>query len=98
MKLRPGGAEEYRKRHAAIWPELLRSLRATGVSDYTIWLDPETETLFAQRQIESPQQLSSLPDDPVFRRWQEFMEDLLEQEPDGSGPAVSILQEIFHME
>ena len=98
MKLRPGCAEEYRKRHAAIWPELLRSLRATGISDYTIWLDPGTETLFAQRQIESPQRLSSLPDDPVFRRWQEFIEDLLEQEPDGSGPAVSILQEIFHME
>ena len=54
MKLRPGCAEEYRKRHAAIWPELLRSLRATGISDYTIWLDPETETLFAERQIESP--------------------------------------------
>lgn len=98
MKLRPGCAEEYRKRHAVIWPELLRSLYGASVSDYTIWLDSESGTLFAQRRIESPERLRCLREDPVFRRWQEFMADLLEQNPDGSGPIWCPLQEVFHMD
>ncbi len=98
IKLRPGCAEEYRRRHAAIWPELLRSLRGAGVSDYTIWLDSESGTLFAQRRIESPEQFKCLREDPVFQRWQEFMEDLLEQNPDGSGALSCALQEVFHMD
>ena len=98
MKLRTGCAEEYRKRHAAIWPELLRSLREAGVSDYTIWLDAESGILFGQRRIESPERVCSLREDPVFRRWQKHMEDLLEQAADGSGPVWSSLQEVFHMD
>ena len=98
MKLRPGCADEYRRRHAAIWPELLRSLREAGISDYTIWLEPESGTLFARRRMESPEQLKRLREDPVFRRWQEFMADLLEQNPDGSGPVWRSLQELFHMD
>ena len=98
MKLRPGCADEYRKRHAAIWPELLRNLREAGISDYTIWLEPESGMLFAQRRMESPDRVCALREDPVFRRWQEFMEDLLEQNPGGSGPLWSTLQEVFHMD
>ena len=46
MKLHPGMEAEYRKRHDEIWPELARELRSAGVSDYSIFLDEETLTLF----------------------------------------------------
>ena len=42
MKLKPGFEAEYKKRHAAIWPELSQALTAAGVSDYSIFLDEET--------------------------------------------------------
>src|SRR4051794_32052968 len=42
MNLNPGQAAEYKKRHDEIWPELSAALRHAGVSDYWIWLDPET--------------------------------------------------------
>jgi L-rhamnose mutarotase len=42
MKLKPGVAAEYKKRHDEIWPELAAELRAAGVSDYSIFLDEET--------------------------------------------------------
>ncbi len=47
MNLNPGQAAEYKKRHDEIWPELVQALKGAGVSDYTIWLDPETNHLFA---------------------------------------------------
>jgi L-rhamnose mutarotase len=42
MKLKPGKKEEYRRRHAEIWPELVKLLHDNGVSDYSIFLDEET--------------------------------------------------------
>ena len=32
MKLLPGAEAEYRRRHAAVWPEMLDALRAAGVA------------------------------------------------------------------
>ena len=50
MKLFPGFKEEYRKRHNEIWPELVKLLRDQGVGNYSIWLDEETNTLFAYQE------------------------------------------------
>ena len=46
MKLKPGCEVEYERRHRAIWPELVKLLRETGVSDYYIFWDKETNLLF----------------------------------------------------
>ncbi len=46
MRLNPGMEDEYRKRHDAIWPELVALLKDAGVSDYSIHLDRDSRTLF----------------------------------------------------
>ena len=46
MMLNPGMAEEYKRRHDEIWPELVDLLHEAGVSDYSIFLDEDTNTLF----------------------------------------------------
>ena len=46
MNLHPGQAAEYEKRHDEIFQELARALKDAGVSDYSIWLDPESNHLF----------------------------------------------------
>lgn len=51
MQLKPGFEAEYRRRHDEIWPELSRALTEAGVSDYSIFLDPETLTLFAEQKL-----------------------------------------------
>lgn len=47
MFLNPGEAHEYRRRHDAIWPELQALLGESGIRNYSIFLDPDTNTLFA---------------------------------------------------
>ena len=46
MRLNPGMRAEYERRHDEIWPELVDLLKQAGVSDYSIHLDEETNTLF----------------------------------------------------
>ena len=46
MLLNSGQAEIYKKRHDEIWDDLVDLLKGAGISDYSIFLDPETNILF----------------------------------------------------
>ena len=35
MQLKPGCEQEYERRHAAIWPELVEMIHAAGVKNYS---------------------------------------------------------------
>ena len=95
MKLKPGQKEEYRRRHAAIWPELVKLLHENGVSDYSIFLDEETNTLFAvQRQEGKSSQ--DLGNNPVVQKWWAYMADIMDTNADNS-PVSIPLEEVFYM-
>ncbi|SNS12687.1 L-rhamnose mutarotase [Geodermatophilus saharensis] len=38
LQVRPDRLAEYRERHAAVWPEMLRALRDAGWRDYRLYL------------------------------------------------------------
>lgn len=95
MRLNPGMAAEYQRRHDAIWPELVDLLRDAGVSDYSIHLDPATDTLFAVLWRTADHTMGDLPRHPVMRRWWAHMADIMETQADGS-PAVTPLATMFH--
>ena len=42
MSVNAGAEEEYEERHNPIWPELEKVLKDHGVSNYSIFLHPET--------------------------------------------------------
>lgn len=52
MKVHPGREVEYERRHRPIWSELEDVLKEHGVSNYSIFLDPATQDLFAYVEIE----------------------------------------------
>ena len=54
MKLKPGCIEEYKRRHDTIWPELAALLKKSGIGDYSIFFDEETNSLFAVQKQEGP--------------------------------------------
>ena len=97
MKLKPGTAEEYRRRHDEIWPELTAVLKDGGVSDYSIFLDAETETLFAVQKVDGDLGSQDLGSNPVVRRWWNYMADIMEVNPDNS-PVSLPLPEVFYLE
>ncbi len=97
MKLKPGFEAEYKRRHDAIWPELVRELECAGVSDYSIYLDESTLTLFAFQKLKDHHSSDALPTREVVKKWWKYMADIMETNPDHS-PRVVTLQEVFHMD
>ncbi len=96
MQLLPGFEAEYRRRHDAIWPELVDLLHEAGVSDYSIFLDPETLTLFAVLVRRDDHTMDRLPETDVMRRWWAMMRDIMVVHPDGE-PVATPLRPVFHM-
>lgn len=96
MMLKPGKLDEYRRRHDAIWPELVDALRAAGVADYSIHHDAGSNALFAVLWRRDDHGMEDLPNLPVMRRWWEAMAPLMETNPDAS-PVVNPLTTVFHL-
>ena len=97
MFLQPGQVVEYKRRHDAIWPELSALLKASGVSDYSIYLDEEHHVLFATLRRSPDHSMDALPQHPVMQKWWAYMADIMRYNPDGS-PVVEALPCMFHMD
>lgn len=96
MRLNPGQKEEYKRRHDAIWPELVELLHEAGVSDYSIHLDEETNLLIGVLIRPDNHTMDALPEHPVMQRWWAHMADLMETQADNEPVAVA-LPSLFHM-
>ena len=97
MRIKPGREAEYKKRHDEIWPELKDELRKAGVSDYTIYLDSKTNTLFAYQYLSDDAANDLLPQKEIVKKWWHMMKDVMETNPDES-PVSDELTEMFHMD
>ena len=96
MRLKPGQEAEYRRRHDAIFPELVDLLHAAGISDYSIHFDPETNILFAVLRRRRDHGMADLPAHPVMRRWWAHMADIMDVHP-STEPVVTPLETVFHL-
>jgi len=96
MKLLKGYEDEYKKRHDEIWPDLKELLKQTGIKDYSIFLDGETNTLFAYLTIDDGKKLDALPDQPIMKKWWSYMKDMMETNEDNSPVAIP-LKEVFYL-
>ena len=97
MKLKPGYEAEYKKRHDEIWPELAKELSKAGVSDYSIFLDEETLTLFAVQKLSDDNTADGLPQTAIVKKWWAYMADIMDTNPDNS-PVCKPLREVFHQD
>ena len=97
MKLKPGFEAEYRRRHDEIWPALSGELKRAGVSDYSIYLDPETLTLFAFQKLSDNNSSDTLPANAIVKKWWKYMADIMDTNGDNS-PVSKDLVEVFHMD
>jgi L-rhamnose mutarotase len=97
MSVNAGCEEEYERRHRPIWEELAAVLRAHGVSNYSIFLRPETRQLFGYAEIESEERWAAIAQTEVCQRWWQHMSDVMPANADGS-PVSLGLREVFHLD
>ncbi len=99
LHIRPEKIEEYRERHASVWPSMLKALQDAGWKNYSLFLQSdgllvgyfETEDLAASQL---KMQAAS-----VNAQWQQemapYFTDLRGSTPDRS---MTPLTEIFHLD
>lgn len=94
MNLDAGQAEEYESRHDAIFPELAEALSRAGISDYSIWHDPESNHLFAILTRSDDHAMDRLTDLEIVKRWWAHMADIMETDADNV-PVQVPLKRVF---
>ena len=97
MVLKEGQKAEYKKRHDEIWPELKMLLKEAGVSEYSIFLDEETNMLFAFQNVDGNSGSQDLGQTEIVQKWWAYMADIMETNPDNS-PVTIPLEEVFYLE
>jgi len=97
MRLRPGQEAEYRRRHSAVWPDMLDALRAAGAHDYSIFI--HGDDLFAYLEVEDFAAFRAfMAAAPVNDRWQAEMAPLIDPMTDPATGFHQRLEEIFHLD
>ena len=71
-------------------------LRSHGVLSYSIFLDPDTNDLFAYAEIESEERWAAIAGTDVCRRWWRSMRELMPSNADDS-PQARPLREVFRL-
>jgi len=97
MRVLPGQEAEYRRRHAAVWPDMLDALRAAGARDYSIFI--RGSDLFAYLVVDDFDAFrASMAASPVNARWQAEMASLIDPLTDPATGFHQRLDEVFHLD
>ena len=96
MKIYEGMAEEYKKRHDHLWPEMVEMIHAYGGSNYAIFLDEATCILYGMLEVEDEARWAASSQDPRCRKWWAYMADIMETNDDNS-PVSTDLKEVFYL-
>lgn len=95
LNIKPDKVAEYVEAHANVWPEMRAAISASGIRNYSIFLDGsrvfgyyETDDIEASRVY--------LAASEVNDRWQNAMEEYLEGRVEDGGPAT--LKEVFRLD
>lgn len=93
----PARLEEYRERHAAVWPELLVALRDAGWRNYSLFLRPDGLLIGYAEADDLDEAQRSVAATEVNARWQAEMSRLFAAEgaPD---EAWELVPEVFNLE
>ncbi|MBI0295409.1 L-rhamnose mutarotase [Streptomyces sp. PRKS01-29] len=98
LKVRQDRLEEYRERHAAVWPEMRAALSENGWHNYSLFLreDGLLVGYLETEDFEAAQ--AAMAATEVNARWQAEMAPLFEA-LDGATPdeAMRPLTEVFHL-
>jgi len=97
FKIKPGTGEEYDRRHAAVWPDMIAAIKEAGYRNYSIYRDGET--LFGYFEADDPDETwRRIAESDAANRWEEMMLDILDRDLDPTTGTPKGLPEVFHVD
>ncbi|KAL6702557.1 hypothetical protein ACN47E_001554 [Coniothyrium glycines] len=108
LYLKPESIEEYKRCHAAVWPEVLEQIKDSNIRDYSIFLSLSPRpTLFASFKYVGSnfdEDMARMAANPKVQEWWEFTDSMQESPVEGAqGSAIgpgwwASTDEVFYTE
>jgi L-rhamnose mutarotase len=99
LKVRAERLDEYKRRHQAVWSDMLQALRDTGWTNYSLFLRDDGLLVGYLESPDFAAALRGMSTQEVNGRWQRemapFFEDLDGRRPD---EGLLRLEEVFHLD
>ncbi|MEP4770883.1 MAG: L-rhamnose mutarotase [Roseibium sp.] len=98
----PSQIAEYKKLHAAVWPEVLERLRQSNITNYSIFLKEPENLMFSYWEYTGTDfgvDDAAIAADPITQKWWKVcgpMQRALETRKDGEWWAS--MEEVFHLD
>jgi len=98
LRVRPDRLDEYKRRHEAVWPEMLDALRAAGWGNYSLFLAADGLLVGYVEVEDFAAALAAMEATDVNARWQAEMAEFFAL-PSGERPDTGLqrLEEVFHL-
>lgn len=92
--------EEYRRLHAAVWPEVLERISRSNIRNYTIFLKEPENLLFGYWEYHGADfsaDAAAIAGDPVTRDWWALTDPCQQPlETRAEGEWWAMMEEVFH--
>ncbi len=99
LRVKKDKLEEYKRRHAEVWPDMLQALRETGWHNYSLFLREDGLLIGYLETPDFEAAKAGMAEREVNERWQTdmapFFEALDGQHADES---MMALEEVFHLD
>lgn len=102
LKLKPDRVAEYRRLHAAVWPDILEQIRRSGIRNYSIYLKEPENLLFGAWEYHGRDfaaDMAAMAADPRTQEWWAVCMPC--QEPFDTrkpGEWWAMMEEVFHLD
>jgi len=97
LQVAPDRLDEYRRRHAAVWPEMLEALRAAGWHDYSLFLRDDGLLIGYLVTDDFAAAQAAMAATEVNERWQREMAPFF-VDTDRADESMRPIPEVFHLD
>jgi len=98
LQVKPGHLDAYKTAHAAVWPDMLIALKATGWNNYSIFVRDDGLVIGYFETENLQDSLDGMAQTEVNGRWQEAMADHFVGIDLPADQAFSYLTEVFNLD
>lgn len=93
LQVRTEMLDEYRRRHQAVWPDMLRALAENGWHSYSLFLGEDGLLIGVFESDDPGRAMAAMDVEEVNARWQEHMAPLF-----AGDDGLTLLPEVFHLD
>ena len=99
IRVQPGAEEEYKRYHAAVWPEVLERIRRCNIRNYSIYLkDGFLFSYFEYHGTDFQADMAAMAADGATQRWWAVMQPMQDPLPTRRpGEWWAEMEEVFHL-